>query len=132
VSKEKYFEGIGRRKTSTARVRIYAGEKASTINGKSIDAYFASIKDIEKSIKEPFLVVNFQNKYYFTAKVMGGGINSQIDAIKLGISRALYSMDESLKPVLRKEGLVTRDSRAVERKKYHHIKARKKPQFSKR
>lgn len=132
MSKEKYFEGIGRRKTSTSRVRIYSGEKASTINDKAIDNYFYSIKDAEKEIKKPLLVVNLQDKYYFTAKVMGGGINSQIDAIKLGLSRALYSMDETLKPALRKEGLVTRDPRAVERKKYHHIKARKKPQFSKR
>jgi len=121
VSKDKYFEGIGRRKTSTARVRIYSGEKASTINDKAIDDYFVSIKDVDKEVKKPLFVVNLQDKYYFTAKVAGGGLNSQVDAIKLGISRALYSMDETLKPVLRKEGLVTRDPRAVERKLLYKV-----------
>jgi len=128
----KYFEGIGRRKTSTARVRIYSGEKASTINDKAIDSYFLSNKDADRLLNEAFVITDLKDKYYFTAKVSGGGINSQIDAIRLGLGRAIFAMDESLKPVLRKAGLVTRDPRAVERKKYHHIKARKKPQFSKR
>ena len=128
----KYFEGVGRRKTSTARVRIYSGEKASTVNGKAIDAYFASNKDAERLINVGLVVTDLKDKYYFTAKVVGGGISSQIDAIRLGLGRALCVADESLKPVLRKAGLVTRDPREVERKKYHHIKARKKPQFSKR
>lgn len=80
----------------------------------------------------PLIVVGLEEKYYFTAKVSGGGITGQIDAIKLGLARALYKMDPELKAILRKDGLITRDSRAVERKKYHHLKARKKPQFSKR
>ncbi len=128
----KYFEGIGRRKTSTSRVRIYSGQKASTVNAKAIDEYFANNKDAEKLVNYGLLVTDLKDKYYFTAKVNGGGINSQIDAIRLGLGRALSIMDESLKPVLRKAGLITRDPREVERKKYHHIKARKKPQFSKR
>lgn len=128
----KYFEGVGRRKTSTSRVRIYSGQKASTVNAKAIDAYFANNKDAEKLVNYGLIVTDLKDKYYFTAKVSGGGINSQIDAIRLGLGRALSTMDESLKPVLRKAGLVTRDSREVERKKYHHVKARKKPQFSKR
>lgn len=128
----KYFEGIGRRKTSTSRVRIYSGQKASTVNAKAIDEYFANNKDAEKLINYGLLVTDLKDKYYFTAKVNGGGMNSQIDAIRLGLGRALSIMDESLKPVLRKAGLMTRDPREVERKKYHHIKARKKPQFSKR
>ncbi len=128
----KYFEGIGRRKTSTARVRIYSGEKASTINDKAIDSYFLSNKDADRLLNEAFVITDLKGKFYFTAKVRGGGINSQIDAIRLGLGRAIFAMDESLKPILRKAGLVTRDPRAVERKKYHHIKARKKPQFSKR
>jgi len=128
----KYFEGIGRRKTSTARVRIYSGEKASTVNGKAIDAYFSGIKDSEKSVSQALVVTDLKDKFFFTAKVSGGGSNAQIDAIRLGLGRALYGMDETLKPVLRKAGFVTRDPREVERKKYAHIKARKKPQFSKR
>lgn len=132
MSKEKYFEGIGRRKTSTCRVRVYQGDKASTINGKSIDDYFSIIEDSNSIINEPIKVAGLEGKAYFTATVRGGGIMSQADAIKLGIGRALIEMDETLKPVLRKAGFVTRDPREVERKKYHQIKARKKPQFSKR
>ncbi|HNW23653.1 MAG TPA: 30S ribosomal protein S9 [Candidatus Dojkabacteria bacterium] len=128
----KYFEGVGRRKTSTARVRVYSGEKASTINGKAVDTYFVSNKDSDRLISEGLVITDLKDKYYFSAKVVGGGVNSQIDAIRLGLGRALSTMDESLKPVLRKAGLITRDPREVERKKYHHIKARKKPQFSKR
>ncbi len=128
----KYFEGIGRRKTSTARVRVYSGEKASTINGKPVDTYFVSNKDSERLINEGLVITDLKDKFYFTAKVVGGGISSQIDAVRVGLGRALSTMDESLKPVLRKAGLITRDPREVERKKYHHIKARKKPQFSKR
>ena len=128
----KYTEGIGRRKTSTARVRLYKGDKASTVNGVALSEYFSSNSDAEKIVNRPLIVVGFDGKYYFTAKVSGGGITGQIESVRLGLARALYEMDETLKPVLRKEKLVTRDPRAVERKKYHHLKARKKPQFSKR
>jgi small subunit ribosomal protein S9 len=129
---EKYTEGIGRRKTSTARVRLYKGDKASTVNGKAVAEHFVSKKDSEKLLTRPLVVVGLEEKYYFTAKVLGGGMTGQIDAIRLGLARALYEMKPELKPALRKEGFVTRDPRAVERKKYDHVKARKKPQFSKR
>ena len=132
MSKETYFEGIGRRKTSTCRVRIYAGDKASTVNGKAISEYFSSIPGSDITLLKPINVTGLESKYYFTATVNGGGISSQMDSIVLGLGRALYSMDDSLKPILRKAGYVSRDPREVERKKYNHIKARKKPQFSKR
>lgn len=132
MSKEKYFEGIGRRKTSTCRVRVYQGDKASTINGKSIDEYFKSIENAIKVINEPLRAVELEGKAYFTATINGGGFMSQADAIKLGLGRALVVMDEALKPSLRKAGFITRDPREVERKKYHQVKARKKAQFSKR
>lgn len=132
MSKAKYFEGIGRRKVSTARVRIYKGDKASTINDKAVDEYFSGIKGVANEINRPFVVTGFEGKYYYTAKVSGGGTTGQVDAIQLGVARALYKMDPALKPTLRDEDLVTRDPRAVERKKYNHVKARKKPQFSKR
>jgi small subunit ribosomal protein S9 len=132
VSKKEYFEGIGRRKTSTCRVRIYAGDESSTVNGIPVEEYFKSIPDAKKKIIEPLAVVQLTDKYYFTAKISGGGTTGQLEAIQLGLARALYKMDENLKPELRKAELVTRDPRAVERKKYHHRKARKKPQFSKR
>lgn len=128
----KYIEGIGRRKKSTARVRLYKGDKASTVNEQPVSEYFSMNKDAEKIIDRPLIVVGLEGKYYFTAKASGGGITGQIEAIRLGLARALYDMDEERKTTLRKEGLVTRDPRMVERKKYHHVKARKKPQFSKR
>ncbi|MHC1716465.1 MAG: 30S ribosomal protein S9 [Candidatus Dojkabacteria bacterium] len=129
---KKYFEGIGRRKRSTSRVRIYEGDKASSINGKAINIYFSGDKDSEKVVNRPLIVVGLENKYFFTATVNGGGITGQLEAVRLGLARALYTMNSELKPVLRKEKLVSRDPREVERKKYNHVKARKKPQFSKR
>ena len=129
---KKYFEGIGRRKTSTSRVRIYEGDSTSTVNELPFDEYFSGVKDAKKIVNKPLRVTNLEGKYYFTAKVSGGGITGQTEAIQLGLARALYKMDPELKPVLRTEDLVTRDPRMVERKKYHQIKARKKPQFSKR
>lgn len=128
----KYIEGIGRRKTSTARVRLFEGDKASSVNGKVILEYFNSRPNAIKVINKPLAVTGLEGKYYFTAKTSGGGLTGQIDAVRLGLARAIYAMNPDLKPVLRKENLISRDPRAVERKKYHHLKARKKPQFSKR
>ncbi len=129
---EKYFEGIGRRKTSTARVRIYKGDKASTINGVPAVDYLKEMNKSELYIIKPLTVVGLEKQYYFTAKVQGGGITGQTDAIRLGLARAINEMNPEVKPTLRKEDLLTRDPREVERKKYHRRKARKKPQFSKR
>ena len=129
---EKYFEGIGRRKRSAARVRIYAGDKGSTVNGKAMDKYFAGTPNSENIVKRPLIVLGLENKYFFSAKVLGGGFTGQVEAVRLGLARALVKMDESLKATLKKEKLLTRDPREVERKKYAHVKARKKPQFSKR
>lgn len=129
---EKYFEGIGRRKRSTARVRIYAGDKGSMVNGKALDKYFIGTPNSETIVNRPFVLTGLDGKYYFTAKVVGGGSTGQLEAVRLGLARAIVVMDESLKPALKKEKLLTRDPREVERKKYAHVKARKKPQFSKR
>ena len=131
TSVSKYYEGIGRRKTSTARVRVFEGESTSSVNLKPVEEYFA-LKTLVGKTMRPFVVTDQIGKLYFTAKVTGGGINGQADAVKLGVARALVKMDPLLKTVLRKEDLLIRDPRMVERKKYHHIKARKKPQFSKR
>ncbi len=128
---KKYTEGIGRRKTSTARVRVYEGKQPSTVNGKTIGEFFSS-PEASQLINMPLTVVELDKKYYFTAKVSGGGMTGQRDAVRLGLARALYKMDPELKPALRRAGLITRDSRQVERKKYNHKKARKKPQYSKR
>lgn len=129
---KKYFEGIGRRKRSTSRVRIYEGDSASSVNGKALNLYFSGVKDIEKILCRPLIVVGLEKKYYFTATVNGGGSTGQVEAIRLGLARAIYTMNSELKSTLRKEKLVSRDPREVERKKYNHLKSRKKPQFSKR
>jgi small subunit ribosomal protein S9 len=130
-SKGKYTEGIGRRKVATARVRIYPGKSTSVVNGKVVDEYFANVSKVQ-SITRPLAVTSLEGKYYFTAVVKGGGVTGQIEAIQLGLARALYKMDETLKPILRQNGLITRDSKMVESKKYNFKKSRKKPQFSKR
>ncbi len=101
------------------------------MNGKTIGEFFSS-PEASQLINMPLTVVELDKKYYFTAKVSGGGMTGQRDAVRLGLARALYKMDPELKPALRRAGLITRDSRQVERKKYNHKKARKKPQYSKR
>ncbi len=128
----KYFEGIGSRKVALARVRLYpAKDNTHQINGKPLEHF---IKD-ELSLQEvmsPLVLVGMQEKYVISANITGGGTTGWKDAIKLGVARALILMDEKLKPALRKAGMVTRDARAVERKKAGLKKARKAPRFSKR
>lgn len=128
---EKYFEGIGRRKTASARVRIFAGDKPSVVNGKPVDEYFPA-EGAVKDLMRPLQITSLEGKYYFSANVMGGGITGQLESARLGLARALYTMDETLKPTLRTANLITRDARIVERKKPNFRKARKKAQFSKR
>ncbi|MBI2357147.1 30S ribosomal protein S9 [Candidatus Dojkabacteria bacterium] len=131
MAKNQYFEGVGRRKTSMARVRVVSGKAVSTINGVPFNEYLKVGEDANETLK-PISAVGLDGKVYYTAKVAGGGLSGQIGAIQLGLGRALYVMDPEFKPALRKAGYVTRDSRMVERKKYNQVKARKKPQFSKR
>lgn len=128
----KYFEGIGRRKTTIARVRLFPSKDTTfVVNDQALDAFFHH--DIEQGdLLAPFKVVNLTGKYSVSAKITGGGRNGWKDAIILGIARALVVMDETLKSPLRKAGLLTRDARAVERKKAGLKKARKAPRFSKR
>lgn len=130
-SKKKYWEGIGRRKTSTARVRIYEGKSASTINGKPVEEVY-TVKSDQDKIFSPFIVTGTKTKLYFTAKSSGGGVTGQKDAIVLGLARAVEKFDESQAKTLREHNLMSRDPRKKERKKYFHLKSRKKPQFSKR
>ena len=129
--KGKYTEAVGRRKVATARVRLYSGKANSTVNGKVVDEYFGNISKVQ-TITKPLAATSLEGKYYFTAVVKGGGVTGQIGAVQLGLARALYKMDPELKPILRQNGLITRDSRMVESKKYNFKKSRKKPQFSKR
>ena len=125
------FQGTGRRKESIARVRVMAGKGEVTVNGKNLDEYFGS--DILKVIvNQPFAVTNTVGKYDVVVKVVGGGLTGQAGAIRHGIARALNEANSEFRPALKAAGLLTRDPRMKERKKYGMKKARKAPQFSKR
>ena len=125
------FQGTGRRKESIARVRLMAGKGEVTVNGKKLDEYFGS--DILKVIvNQPFAVTNTVGKYDVVVKVVGGGLTGQAGAIRHGIARALNEANSEFRPALKAAGLLTRDPRMKERKKYGMKKARKAPQFSKR
>jgi small subunit ribosomal protein S9 len=121
----------GRRKTSVARVRMFAGSGTITVNERTLQDYFPRPTS-RMRILEPFEVTETVGQYDVLVSVEGGGIAAQADAVRLGISRALISATETLRPTLRKGGMLTRDPREVERKKYGRHKARKRPQYSKR
>jgi small subunit ribosomal protein S9 len=126
-----YFEGIGRRKSSTARVRIVSGSGEFTVNQKPLEEFFPRLGD-SSSVLEPLEVVGQRNLLDVSALVKGGGVTGQTGAVKLGVARALLKMDPELKPVLRKGGFLTRDSREKERKKPGLKRARKAPTYTKR
>jgi len=126
-----YHYAIGRRKTSTARVYLVEGSGKITINKKTPMEFFKK-ENLLNQIHEPLHAADMDGKFDIKINVDGGGVSGQIGAIKLGISRAILNYDASLKPNLKKEGLLTRDSRMVERKKSGQPKARKRFQFSKR
>ncbi|HUY28054.1 MAG TPA: 30S ribosomal protein S9 [Candidatus Binataceae bacterium] len=121
----------GRRKTAVARVRMLSGAGTITINDRTLEDYFP--RDTSRMrILEPFELTETKGQFDIIVKVEGGGISAQADAVRHGISRALLASSETLRPALRKAGMLTRDPREVERKKYGHHKARKRPQYSKR
>ncbi|MBE0411861.1 MAG: 30S ribosomal protein S9 [Anaerolineales bacterium] len=127
-----YYEGIGRRKESTARVRIAKGTGQFVVNGKNLDEYFTRQVDIVK-INAPFSAAD-ENRDQFDVSVIvkGGGITGQAEAVQLGASRALLGMNPDIKTAMRKAGLLTRDSRIKERKKPGLKRARKAPTYTKR
>ncbi|MDD5693010.1 MAG: 30S ribosomal protein S9 [Patescibacteria group bacterium] len=129
---EKYYYGRGRRKEASARVRLFFGKGQSTINDKSVEDYFGKDTLLINNVAEPLQLTGQKDKAYFCVKIVGGGLSGQSDAIRLGLARALLLYDENLKATLRKAGLLTRDPREKERKKYGLKRARKAPQFSKR
>jgi small subunit ribosomal protein S9 len=122
---------IGRRKTAIARVYIQPGNGEVVVNKKDYKAYFPTLP-LQYIIKQAFELTNNTDKFDVTVNVEGGGITGQAQAIRLGISRALVKLNEEAKPVLKSNGLMTRDPRMVERKKPGQKKARKRFQFSKR
>ncbi|MBX3462500.1 MAG: 30S ribosomal protein S9 [Planctomycetes bacterium] len=126
-----YIWGTGRRKTSTARVRIKPGTGKFLVNGREFDAFFVT-DDTRRAAQQPLVVTETRNNFDIWANVAGGGITGQAGAVSLGVARALRRENENFDRLLREHGLLTRDSREVERKKYGRHKARRSTQFSKR
>lgn len=126
-----YIWGTGRRKTSTARVRVKAGTGKLVVNGKDFEQFFVT-EDTRRSALQPLVVTETRNSYDIWVNVKGGGITGQAGAVSLGIARALIIENANFDRPLREQGLLTRDSREVERKKYGRHKARRSTQFSKR
>jgi small subunit ribosomal protein S9 len=132
MAQSKYLYGLGRRKSATARARLYAGNGNITINDKTATKYFSDNKTHVAEVTDPLALVNKQKDFDITVVVKGGGIAGQVDAIKLAIAKALTSGYSDLRSTLKKAEFLKRDSREKERKKYGLRSARKKEQFSKR
>jgi small subunit ribosomal protein S9 len=131
VAEREYSYGTGRRKTAVARVRVLAGNGSIVVNGRPFQEFFPSLA-LQNVVLEPFKVTGTIGKLDATVKVEGGGVMGQAGALRHGIARALVKSDEGLRSVLRQHGLLTRDSRIKERKKYGLKRARKAPQYTKR
>jgi small subunit ribosomal protein S9 len=131
VTKQAYHHGTGRRKTAVAQVKLVPGNGAIIINGVPYEEVFPS-QEHRRTILQPFLVTDSLGKYNALVKVNGGGVTGQSGAISHGLARALVAADENLKPILRQNGLLTRDPRVKERKKPGLRRARKAPQYTKR
>ncbi|MBK9336799.1 MAG: 30S ribosomal protein S9 [Lewinellaceae bacterium] len=125
------INAIGRRKTAVARVYLMQGEGKITVNGKDYREYFPQMH-VQHNVTDPFAVVGAENIYDLKINVRGGGFKGQAEAVRMGLSRALVKLNEEFKKPLKDKKFLTRDSRAVERKKYGRPKARKRFQFSKR
>lgn len=132
MAANQYFYALGRRKSSTARVRLQGGKGAITVNGKPAEEYFAGSAFLLNELNKPFTALQQENKFDISAVVTGGGHAGQIDAIRLGISKALALMNEDLKGTLKRADLLSRDPREKERKKFGLKGARKQRQFTKR
>jgi len=128
----RYYEGVGRRKQSSARVRIMAGSGAFIVNSKEIKAYFTREGDSSEIVNAFQIADQPKDKFDVSVLVQGGGVTGQRDAVKLGLARALVKMDEELRPPLRHSGYLTRDPRVKERKKPGLKRARKAPTYTKR
>ncbi|MGO0121792.1 30S ribosomal protein S9 [Desulfothermobacter acidiphilus] len=126
------FYGTGRRKESVARVFLLPGEGRILVNDKTLEEYFGGRKTLTLTARQPLELAGVTGKFDVKATVSGGGVTGQAGAIRLGIARALVQADPGLRPVLRRAGLLTRDPRMKERRKYGLKKARRAPQYSKR
>lgn len=131
-NKRPYFYGTGRRKKSVARVRLYQGTGSVKVNGRELDEYFG-LETLKLIVRQPLTLTGTLDKFDIECRVAGGGVTGQAGAIRHGIARALLQYNsEELRPTLKKAGLLTRDPRMKERKKYGLKAARRAPQFSKR
>lgn len=128
---ERYVEGVGRRKTAVARVRVTSGEGHFLVNGEAVKQYFP-LPRLESVVAAPFAKLKLEEKFDVSAHVTGGGVKAQAEAVRLGLSRALAIKNPELERHLHKLGFLTRDPRMVERKKYGLKKARRAPQWAKR
>jgi small subunit ribosomal protein S9 len=126
------YSGLGKRKTSVAKVFLKEGSGVITINGKSFEDSFLTLKNERELIKNPLILVNLNNNYDIDIKVKGGGMNSQLDAVKLAIAKGICSINNEYRSILNQQLLLRRDSRIKERRKYGLKKARKASQYSKR
>lgn len=126
-----YIEAIGRRKTSSARVRLYPGDGQIVVNDKPVEAYFGRALD-RMILRQPLSLTGTEVQFNISAHVAGGGESGQASAVRLGIARALCAQDAQLRPVLKSAGYLTRDARAKERKKPGLRRARKAKQYTKR
>lgn len=132
MSKERYIEAIGRRKTAAARVRLYKSSHESfVVNDKELEEYFP-VNILQSVAKDSFVTADLSQKFTVSAHIQGGGISAQAEALRHGIARALVKHDPELRGQLKKAGFLKRDPREKERKKFGLKKARKAPQWSKR
>lgn len=132
MAKDSYFYALGRRKSATARVRLQSGKGHVTINNKPAHEYLSESKYLLAKLQEPFVVLDNVNKFNISAVVSGGGHEGQVEAIRLGIAKALVIMNDDFKSTLKRADLLSRDSREKERKKFGLKGARKQRQFTKR
>jgi small subunit ribosomal protein S9 len=127
-----YYYGTGRRKTAVARVRLYPnGDGQIIVNGRGADEYFPR-ETLMQAVRSPLRMLELNNRFNISVKVVGGGVSGQAGAVRHGIARALVRADEEFRPTLRKNGFLTRDPRMRERKKYGLKRARKAKQYTKR
>lgn len=131
-NQENFYSGIGKRKTSVAKVFLKEGSGIITVNQKKFEDFFAGVAEEREKMKHPFLLVNLNNKYDISINVKGGGISSQMDAIRLAIAKSICQINNEYRKILNQDLLLRRDSRIKERRKYGLKKARKASQYSKR
>jgi small subunit ribosomal protein S9 len=129
---KRYYQGTGRRKTSVARVRLYAGSGQFVVNDRTPENYFSERELLQREIRAPLELTDTLGNFDVLVRVRGGGVASQAEAVRHGIARALLDANADLRPTLKQAGMLTRDARVKERKKVGLKRARKRPQYTKR